>query len=194
MSRLIPILMTPGIIEFIDDACKLEIESPEKNKKWIGPFTFLKYNGRHYFYVTNTPEYVPNLFKKECECFSNCMNIAVRFKSLKYCEGYVKSDDGYIVHHAWIINENNEVMDPTWEHADILGVEYFGFCVEREKIIKHMKNLGKKGIYPVMYDLIDTGVLMGEFDNERPRENLPRQSKEIGSVRIGQFSYQTCYP
>jgi hypothetical protein len=44
-----------------------------------------------------------------------------------YCEGFAIQDDmPIILSHAWLVNDNMEVIDPTWVEEMSVEVAYFG--------------------------------------------------------------------
>jgi len=60
------------------------------------------------------------------ECFNNAFHVAVCNKSrYRYCEGFAA---GVIpVHHAWLIDAEGNVIDPTWASRDCgVGDSYYG--------------------------------------------------------------------
>jgi hypothetical protein len=63
------------------------------------------------------------------ECFQNAFLRTLYFDNLTYCEGYAFS--GLLpVHHAWCVDENDVVVDPTWREKKnrepAANWEYFG--------------------------------------------------------------------
>ena len=44
-------------------------------------------------------------------CFENCQNIASRYSDMRYFEGYVSHS--IITEHAWLIDNEGDVLDPT---------------------------------------------------------------------------------
>jgi hypothetical protein len=61
-------------------------------------------------------------------CFDNAYRLARRWPSrYRYVEGLAY---GVIpTHHAWVINRDGEVLDPTWQAFSRLGAEYFGVVI-----------------------------------------------------------------
>lgn len=48
------------------------------------------------------------------ECFRNAYRWAIKWDpELTYCEGYA-TGTGFPVHHAWLIDPDGNVQDPTW--------------------------------------------------------------------------------
>lgn len=88
------------------------------------------------------------------QCFLNASKIALS-KGLIYCEGYAA---GIIpVLHAWLINEKDEVIDPTWKDGDY----YFGIPIKTEYLRYHLKKFRKSGYsllqayhdhYPIIHE------------------------------------------
>lgn len=60
------------------------------------------------------------------QCYSVSKELALADPSLIYCEGYAfaeRMNSRFPLRHAWLINENGIVIDPTWGTA---GVWYYG--------------------------------------------------------------------
>jgi hypothetical protein len=57
-------------------------------------------------------------------CFANASKL-MRRKGLRYCEGYVwRTSFPITIHHAWVIDDQNRVIDPTLERPE--ECEYLG--------------------------------------------------------------------
>jgi hypothetical protein len=56
------------------------------------------------------------------ECFKNCALTALANPNFTYVEGWATSV--IPLHHAWLLDENGTVVDPTWGHRP--GTQYFG--------------------------------------------------------------------
>ena len=80
-------------------------------------------------------------------CFDNCIKIAIRHPELKYIEGHV-SCFGIPLEHAFLVNDNNEIIDPTLaistnREVERYGDQYYGVEIPREVLIKyrHRENI-----------------------------------------------------
>lgn len=63
-------------------------------------------------------------------CFANAISLA-RLPSgrLTYCEGYaVRPDIGLRAHHAWVIDAERRVVDPTWDRPETCS--YLGVPID----------------------------------------------------------------
>ena len=70
------------------------------------------------------PEYInPGLPKN---CYFNCLQLLEELPQLTYCEGYALPEAGILpVRHAWLVNSDREVLDPTWETGEAyIGVPF----------------------------------------------------------------------
>lgn len=57
-------------------------------------------------------------------CYHTCQSISFSRKDLTYVEGYALSAEvPFAAEHAWLINTNGEVIDPTWNPP---GLAYLG--------------------------------------------------------------------
>lgn len=67
-------------------------------------------------------------------CFKNCFEVAENDSSLTYCEGFiVRSTLPLTIHHAWLIEEDGTVVEPTVTDA-IEGLSYFGVQLPFESV------------------------------------------------------------
>ena len=67
------------------------------------------------------------------ECYNNCAKIAMADDRYQYVEGYAMSI--IVVEHAWLVNENGEIVDPTWIRLDHgISNDYFGVRVPIDKL------------------------------------------------------------
>jgi hypothetical protein len=59
------------------------------------------------------------------ECFRNAIRLAKRYPTtLRYVEGYALHDIPLLIHHAWTVDAQNRVVDPTWDAPE--ASFYFG--------------------------------------------------------------------
>lgn len=86
------------------------------------------------------------------ECFQNCLNIADG-DTLIYCEGYaLRPDLGILIHHAWCIDGDEMVVDPTWDDPETCL--YFGIDFQIQWV----------------WELGYTGMALETFLSERAKE------------------------
>jgi len=83
---------------------------------------------------------------KPRECFNNATAFAAVRDDVFYAEGYAVGPELVMpVHHAWLVNLNGRVIDPTW--IDIGDHAYFGIAFDRSFIVKQLAvNGGQAGI------------------------------------------------
>jgi len=78
------------------------------------------------------------------ECFMNSYRL-MDSTGFTYCEGFATSDAlGVALEHAWVIDEDGFVIDPTWED----GREYFGVEFETRGVYEIT---GLTGVYGLMW-------------------------------------------
>jgi hypothetical protein len=90
------------------------------------------------------------------ECYKNASLLVMSRPDLTYVEGFAKNGevgDHFSFMHAWAVDKDNNVIDPTWDNPE--KNQYFGVKYDREKYLKY---LYKAEIY---------GVLGSTFDNAR---------------------------
>jgi hypothetical protein len=109
----------------------------KRQKEWsyLGMEDFLLHHGRFYNPQPLPPD-VPKMTPKMC--FENAFLLAFLRPQFRYVEGLAM---GIIpVHHAWLIDDNDNVIDPTWSATEYgMGGAYFGmtFPVQFVKKNRH---------------------------------------------------------
>lgn len=48
------------------------------------------------------------------QCYMNAGQLAIDYRSLTYYEGYAVGKASIPIHHAWVVDEDGEVIDTTW--------------------------------------------------------------------------------
>jgi hypothetical protein len=83
---------------------------------------------------------IPSPFRgKIKQCYQNCFDPLWRRKDWYYCEGYAIDDDlNLAIAHAWLINDNGQVIDPTWKD-NASGATYFGVVFQHEYVFEIAK-------------------------------------------------------
>jgi len=119
-----------GMVEYLRAVMETKRQANEHNfgnsrpVDWVydGMEDFLLQHGR--FWV---PRPLPDRIARMTPnfCFDNAFKLASRRKNLRYCEGIAA---GIIpMHHAWCVDEDNNVIDPTWASTETnVGDAYFG--------------------------------------------------------------------
>lgn len=85
-------------------------------------------------------------------CFKNAYEIALEH-GYDYYEGYGMGErtHGFLVHHAWCMDDDGKVIDTTWPH--FRTAQYIGVFISIEELLEQTD---KTGVY---------GVLGGEMIN-----------------------------
>jgi hypothetical protein len=71
-------------------------------------------------------------------CFQNCFDLVRQIEgSYHYCEGLARPPQtcGMLFDHAWLIDEQGRVLDPTWHGADYAGTAYYGIPLQLEYLL-----------------------------------------------------------
>jgi len=72
--------------------------------------------------------------KQPKACFRNSYELALRRSGdLTYCEGFVVTVVPLLIHHAWCVNGDGQVVEPTL--ADPVGASYFGVRVPLQGLL-----------------------------------------------------------
>lgn len=120
-----------GVVEYLRLMLQMKIECRkhnngfEKPSDWhyAGMEDLLLQHGR-FWTPRQLPSHIPHMTPKMC--FENAFRVASRRKNLRYVEGVAM---GVIipVHHAWCVDEDGNVIDPTWASTQTdVGEAYFG--------------------------------------------------------------------
>lgn len=88
--------------------------------------TFYLKLGRAWAPATNS-ENIPQGSKGEC--YRNAFELADYRADLTYCEGFACPVGLIPVHHAWCVDADGRVLDPTWSDK---SSDYFGVALDRE--------------------------------------------------------------
>lgn len=102
-------------------------------------------------------------------CFSNATLKMSDNQSLTYVEGYAVHC-GLPLEHAWCVDENGKVIDPTWKPTYVNGnavpegaIEYFGIPFKRKYVLGTIITRGYYGVldnpqenFPLYRGLVDT--------------------------------------
>lgn len=135
------------IVERIRAECELFAGINRKNMKdgdWRFPaplfHQFLLRNGRVMSAAT-----LPENMKAgpPRACFSNSYEVAKEY-NVHYCEGYADAGFGILIHHAWNIDENDVVIDTTWDDAE--KCQYFGISLPFNELEEEIERNGKHAI------------------------------------------------
>jgi hypothetical protein len=106
---------------------------------------------------------IPSPFRaKPRQCYQNCFKPLWRRKDWYYCEGYAIDDDlNLAIAHAWLVNDNGQVIDPTW-NDDSKGATYFGVVLQREYVFEIAKTTKSYGILE-NYDMNEYKLMIEGF-------------------------------
>lgn len=106
-----------------------------------GLATFIKKFGRQWHALEKCKT---TYYGNAKECFANAQSelYATRHKSeLVYVEGFACATDYTVpVHHAWLIDEQGMVRDPTWQDAH--SCLYFGVALQTPFVMEAMEANG----------------------------------------------------
>jgi len=121
-----------------------------KEWKYAHMFDYVLQNGRQFKVRKEFPDDIERGPKKQC--YTNCFGIVMTYDNYRYCEGYAKSAYGFITEHAWLIDENDEVVDPTWDD----GFEYYGYIID----VETLEHVSKKTEYIGIIDNYKAKIML----------------------------------
>ena len=132
-------ILKSELIKYVDQLCKY-MDNTKNYHKWF------KQNSKIYNIINKTESVKVQKRNrtKIKRCFDNCYKAVYKEKNLKYMEGYTMSL--IPIEHAFLVNENNEVIDPTLSintdlDSDRYGSQYMGIEIPKNMIaILRIKN------------------------------------------------------
>ncbi len=111
-----------NIQEYLAVISNLRTKHPDYH--YHGVEDFISQHGQTYD-VRKKPKHIP--YDTKQECYRNALRFVWNNPSYTYVEGFATT--GILpVQHAWVVNENNEIIDTTWRwQPDALQTwRYFG--------------------------------------------------------------------
>ena len=93
------------------------------------------------------PAGVPKMTDKEC--FNNAWQLCERHPEYRYVEGYATSEIPIPLLHAWCIDAQDRVIDPTW--PDPANYTYFGLVLDPMFCRKRLLATQYYGILPNLW-------------------------------------------
>lgn len=104
-------------------------------------------------------------------CYYNCQELIDEEEGLIYVEGYALSEgtNSFPFAHAWLINDEGEVIEPTWEQP---GIEYLGVPLATEWVKSIIDSRQQKGQNNVL------SIFEGNYleDFSLLKHGLPREA------------------
>ncbi|MDF5714118.1 MAG: hypothetical protein PUP93_09540 [Rhizonema sp. NSF051] len=86
------------------------------------------------------------------ECYKNCFEALFCFKDFIYCEGYACSDKtAVLTPHAWLLNRDFQVIEPTWDKKLTQNIAYFGIGFSRSYVFESVNQNQEYGILENYY-------------------------------------------
>lgn len=142
---LVDVPLPESIDEYLRMMVKLYGDQPS-------PASFLLEHGRHY---RTTPETFAGRRDPPRRCFMNAALRAIAGEGT-----YVEGIAAWLIpfDHAWVVDAEGRVVDPTLRARDPDEVAYFGVPFETEFL---RKRLIKRGVYGLFCPLFDPGLAQG---------------------------------
>lgn len=126
-----------GYVEFLADVQKKNCRGEK-----ISPAEWLLAHGRDFLVGPRT--FAGRRMKMK-ECFRNAAQRALRDPGLAYAEGYVHAV--IPIEHAWLVDKDGCVVDPTLRNGDGRVQNYFGVAIRTSYL---MKTLSRNKCYGVL--------------------------------------------
>jgi hypothetical protein len=146
-----------------------------KEKGWVHAslYDLVLEEGRFY-QAKPRPAWCPQMEVKMC-C-SNALAAALLY-DLDYCEGYAYKEGLIPVEHAWCVDLDGKVVDPTWDDEG-RGVAYFGIAVDPKIVDEITRAKGETGLFADWANGFP--FLRVGFDVEKALEFYETEAKKIG--------------
>ena len=106
------------------------------------------------------------------QCYANAGRLAIESLELAYCEGYALKPGLFPVHHAWCVNVDGQVVDPTWEFDP--NTEYLGVAL-REDFLREMV-MGNE-VWGIFSERVDPNVLVRPLEEYLHPSWLPADER-----------------
>lgn len=120
----------------------------------------------HEFPEIAPKRFVPRRHRKSGQCYLNCAQLALGDGQLTYVEGFaVLPDIALHFQHAWCVDENGQVVDPTWAEP---GRAYFGVPFNTAYIRTRHEDQTGFGEWGSMLTVGDDGFALVERRETRP--------------------------
>lgn len=115
-----------------------------EGEKTFGASTALIRYGRRFTVIAAKPSWLRMGEKRNC--FNTATAYAVTRNDIFYVEGYALEPElPFPVQHAWLVDANGQVIDPTYE--DTTDHVYFGIPFKRDFVFDILaKNKGQAGL------------------------------------------------
>lgn len=116
-----------------------------KLPKYVSIEEFVGANGYSMGECCELPDHIERGEKKQC--FTNSAFAFMRGGGeLVYCEGIAAGKElAFPVHHAWLIDEDGDIFDPTWEYGPGEAL-YFGIPFDEAYVFETMRREGYYGM------------------------------------------------
>ena len=126
------------------------------SETYFGPETALLAYGKAMFEVRSRPAHLAAGQKRQC--YANCIKALLTSSTangeLFYVEGYAadRGGQGLPIQHAWLLDDQGRVIDPTWENAREYA--YFGVVFKTSFVIDMLS------VAEMVPGILSTPVLM----------------------------------
>lgn len=106
------------------------------------------------------------------QCYKNAGVLATHRPELAYCEGYALRAGLIPVHHAWCLDPDGVVIDPTWPHDP--ANEYWGVSLSTEFLLL---TLSASKVWGVLAERLPAEILQRHPDDYLHPEWRPEASR-----------------
>lgn len=147
------------------------VNQHDNNPDLQGPTELIREYGKHWRRKSDDLASVGLEKGPMGNCFGNALNAVLVNPDLIYVEGY--SNGGFFpMHHAWVVDGNGTVFDPTWDD----GTDYYGIPFHTDWVARYVRTsgytsvMGTEFVTPGLEVLMRQGIPYGAINRTGAKE------------------------
>jgi hypothetical protein len=177
-------------IKQVSDFYQKNTGGAEGKRVYDNTYDLVAKEGKFFKPAASLPEGVKR--GKMKECYRNAAMLAMENDDYTYCEGiaYSKAINGFPFNHAFCIDKEGNVVDPTWKD----GTAYYGIPFNTDFLRKTVVLTGVWGLIPdypsKKYNPFETGFPKGAIsddEEEGTKDGKPLSKEELEKIKDPEF-------